>query len=66
MGMKAVWLAYGIPILVLLAFILGLSALGVGEVAAALGGIGAIALYYLVLWLLRGRLQNEYVFTIKR
>ena len=50
----------------LLAFILGLGALGVGEVAATLGGIGAVALYYLVLWLLRGRLQNEYVFTIKR
>ena len=66
MGMKAVWLAYGIPILVLLAFILGLGALGVGEVAAALGGIGVVALYDLVLWLLRGRLQNEYVFTIKR
>ena len=66
MGMKAVWLAYGIPILVLLGSILGLGALGVGEVPSALGGLGAVALYYLVLWLLRGRLQNEYVFTIKR
>ena len=66
MGMKAVWLAYGIPILVLLACILGLGALGVGEVPSALAGLGAVALYYLVLWLLRGRLQNEYVFTIKR
>ncbi len=66
MGMKAVWLAYGIPIAVLLASILGLGALGVGEVPSAVAGLAAVAAYYLVLWLLRGRLQNEYVFTIKR
>ena len=65
MGMKAVWLAYFIPLLVLLAVILGLVALGVGEVTAGLCGIGAIAMYYLLLWLLRDRFKNEYVFTIK-
>ena len=66
MGMKAVWLAYCVPLVVLLAVILGLVGLGAGEVVAGLSGLGAVALYYLVLWLLRGRLQNEYVFTIKR
>jgi sigma-E factor negative regulatory protein RseC len=66
MGMKAVWLAYFVPLVILLAVILGLLALGAGEVAAGLSGIGAVALYYLLLWLFRGRLQNEYVFTIKR
>lgn len=65
MGIKAVWIAYMIPLLVLLAVILGLYALGVGEVAAGLSGIGAVAVYYLVIWLLRARLRNEYVFTIK-
>lgn len=65
MGMKAVWLAYCIPLLVLLAVILGLIGLGLGEVPAGLSGIGAVALYYLVLWLFRSRLKNEYVFTIK-
>lgn len=65
MGMKAVWLAYFIPLLVLLGVILLLVALGVGEVAAGLCGIGAVAVYYLLLWLLRDRLRNEYVFTIK-
>ena len=44
MGFKAVWLAYFIPVLLVLAAILGLLALGVGEVAAALAGIGAVAL----------------------
>lgn len=66
MGMKAVWLAYFIPLLVLLAVILGLIALGVGEVAAGLSGIGATGVYYFLLWLFRDRLRNEYVFTIKQ
>jgi len=66
MGMKAVWLAYFVPLVVLLAVILGFTALGIGEVVAGLSGIGAVAVYYLLLWLFRGRLQNEYVFTIKR
>lgn len=65
MGMKAVWLAYFIPLLILLAVILGLIALGVGEVVAGLAGIGAALLYYLGLYLMRDRLKNEYVFTIQ-
>ncbi len=66
MGMKAVWLAYFVPLVILLVVILGLISLGAGEVVAGLSGIGAVALYYLLLWLFRERLQNEYVFTIKR
>lgn len=65
MGMKAVWLAYVVPLLVLLAVILGLFALGVGEVVAGLAGIAAVGVYYFLLWLFRNRLKNEYVFTIK-
>ena len=66
MGMKAVWLGYFLPLLVLLAVILGLIALGVGEVVSGLSGIAAVGAYYFVLWLLRDRLRNEYVFTIKQ
>lgn len=65
MGMKAVWLAYFVPLLVLLGVILGLIALGVGEVPAGLSGIAAVGVYYFLLWLFRDRLRNEYVFTIK-
>lgn len=65
MGMKAVWLAYCIPLLVLLAVILGLFALGIGEVVAGVAGLAAVGVYYLLLWLFRDRLRNEYVFTIK-
>ena len=66
MGMKAVWLAYFIPLIVILAVILGLIALGVGEVVAGVSGIGAVGIYYFLLWLFRDSLRNEYVFTIKR
>ena len=65
MGLKAVWLAYFLPLVVLLGVALGLIALGLSEVVAGLAGIGAVALYYGVLWLLRDRLRNEYVFTIQ-
>lgn len=65
MGMKAVWLAYFIPLLVLLAVILGLIGLGVKEVPAGLSGMAAVGLYYFLLWLFRDKLRNEYIFTIK-
>ena len=65
MGIKAVWIAYMIPLLVLLAVFFGASALGASELVSGLAGIASLAVYYLVVWLLRDRLQNEYVFTIK-
>ena len=65
MGMKAVWLAYFLPLVVLLAVALGLIALGVGEVASGLAGLAAVGVYYFCLWLFRDRLRNEYVFTIQ-
>ena len=45
---------------------MGTLALGAGELAAGLGSIAGVALYYLFLWLFRDRLRNEYVFTIER
>lgn len=64
MGFKAVWLAYVLPLAVLLAVLLGLTALGVQELAAGLWALGAVAFYYLVLRLSRDRLRNEYSFYI--
>lgn len=65
MGMKAVFLAYFLPLMVLLAVVLGLLETGVTELPAALSGIAATALYYFVLWLFRKSLRKEYIFTIK-
>lgn len=65
MGIKAVWLSYFLPLLVLLAVALGLIWAGVGELFSGLAGIGAVGLYYFVLWLLREKFRSEYVFTIQ-
>lgn len=69
MGLKAVWISYVIPLLVLMILILTLSTfLGDSahrEVIAGLGALCGVAVYYLVVWLLRGKLQNEFVFYIK-
>lgn len=65
MGLKAVWLAYFVPLLVLLGVVMALIGLGVAEAPAGLSGMGAVALYYLLLYLFRDKLKKEYIFTIK-
>lgn len=65
MGHKAVWLAYVVPLLVMVAALLGTLAAGGTELLAGAVAIAAVALYYGVLRLLRDRLKNEYIFNIK-
>lgn len=71
MGMKAVWISYVIPLIVMMIVILLLNALGAGELATGLAGIGAVALYYIALFIakripaLYAKLFDEYVFYIK-
>ena len=52
MGLKAVWISYVIPLVILLILILSLSA------------IAGVALYYFVIWLFKDRLSTEFVFYI--
>ena len=52
-------------VLVLVAALLGTLSAGGSELLAGLVAIGAVALYYGVIWLLRERLRNEYIFNIK-
>lgn len=66
MGYKAVWLAYVIPLFVLMTVLLLLLRLGYGELLSGVVAIGAVGLYYLVIRLFRNRLQNEYIFNIKK
>lgn len=65
MGHKAVWVAYVAPLIVMVAVLMTMLALHAGELAAGLAAIGGIALYYSVIWLLRDRLRDEYIFTIE-
>lgn len=66
MGHKAVWVAYMIPLVILLAVLLVLSGLGVAELTAGLSAIGAVAVYYILIRIFRDRLRNEYIFNITK
>ncbi|MBR1488801.1 MAG: SoxR reducing system RseC family protein [Bacteroidales bacterium] len=65
MGHKAVWLAYVLPLVLMAAALLVTLSAGGSELLAGGVSIAAVALWYAVLWLLRGRLRNEYIFNIK-
>lgn len=66
MGHKAVWVAYALPLFVMLAVIMVMLGTGFSELLSGLCGIGAVMVYYFGVWLFRDRLQDEYVFTIRR
>ena len=65
MGLKAVWISYVIPLIILMIFILSLSTIVEREAYRALMAIGGVAVYYLFVWLFRDKLSNEFVFYIK-
>lgn len=65
MGHKAVWIAYAAPLLILVAALLISLEAGVSELTAGLIAIVSIAIYYFIIWLLRGKLKNEYIFNLK-
>lgn len=65
-GMKAVWLSYIVPLILLMATILILSGIGVSELICGLGAIGVIAVYYLLLFLFRNKVKKEYTFYIEK
>lgn len=66
MGMKAVVLAYVIPLFVLLIICVSLSYTGMHEVYIGIAGLSGIAVYYLAVYLLRDSLASEYVFCIRK
>ena len=65
MGFKAAWISYVIPLAVLMILILYLSLIFESEVVVGLGSVGGVVLYYLLIWLFRDRLNNEFTFYIK-
>ena len=66
-GMLSVALAYGGALVVLLAVLLTTVGLaGWSEGRGALASLGAVALYYMVLWLFRRRIEHTIQFTITK
>lgn len=65
MGYKAVMIAYGLPLVVLVAALFISTAAGAGELASGLIAIASVIVCYLVIALFRDRLRNVYSFYIK-
>ena len=66
MGMKAVTLAYIVPFFILFITLVVLIEAGAGEVVSGLTSLGLAALYYLVLYFNRRRIEKEIIFKIRK
>lgn len=66
MGTQAIWLAYVVPLLVLMLSILVFSLCGAGEVLMGLGSLGAVALYYLGVFFYRKKISKIFIFSIEK
>ena len=66
MGTQAIWIAYVIPLIVLMASILVFSLCGAPELWMGLGSLGVVALYYLGVYLLRNRISKIFIFSIEK
>ena len=64
-GHKAVWIAYVLPLIFLVTFILLPLSLGASEGLYALCGAAVTAIYYAVLYLFRNRLGSKWEFRIR-
>jgi len=66
LGHKALYISYLIPLLILVAILLSLSAAGAGDLLTGLAILVGLALYYSIVYLFRDRFRKEYVFTIEK
>ena len=65
MGYKAVFIAYGMPLVVLFFTMMILNGIGVGELWAGIGSLIAVAVCYLVIFLFRNKISKDYSFYLK-
>lgn len=66
MGTQAIWIAYVVPLIVLMASILVFSLCGASEFWMGLGSLGVVALYYLGVYLMRNRISKIFIFSIEK
>ena len=66
MGLLAVALCYAAPAVVIVAALAIFIACGVAEGVAALASLGAVAVYFAVLWLFRDKLAQKISFSIHK
>ncbi len=66
MGLKAVWISYVIPLVILMILILSLSSVVGNEFLRGGIAIAGVAVYYFAIWLFRDRLSDQFEFYIKK
>ena len=64
MGLKAVWISYVIPLVILMILILPLSSVIDNEFLRGGIAIAGVGVYYFIIWLLRDRLSDQFEFYI--
>ncbi|MBQ6957246.1 MAG: SoxR reducing system RseC family protein [Bacteroidales bacterium] len=66
MGTQAIWIAYVVPLILLVASILVFSLSGAGELLTGLGTLGVVALWYLGVFLFRNKISKIFIFSIEK
>lgn len=64
-GLKAVLLAYVIPFLMILILLITLISFDVPEPVAGLASVAILAVYFLILYFFRKRINEKFTFTLK-
>ena len=65
MGFTALFLGYVFPLIIFILILIILISLPLSELAAGLGSIGFLGIYYLLLYFFREKIRNKFIFTIK-
>ena len=66
LGLRAVWISYVIPLIILMILLLSLPYLNFSELGAGLMAILGISLYYVGVFLFKDRLAKEFTFAIEK
>jgi sigma-E factor negative regulatory protein RseC len=66
MGTQAVWFAYVVPLIVLMASVFVFWLCGVSELIMGVGSLGIVALYYLGVYLFRNKISKIFTFSIEK
>ena len=66
MGFKAVWISYVIPLAILMIFLLTLQQINPNDLFVGGISILAVVIYYIIIYLLRDKISNKFVFTIAK
>lgn len=66
MGLKAVVVAYLLPLMMMMATLLALIEQGMGETTAGLSALGVAVLYYIGLYQFREKISRDIVFTLHK